>query len=258
MSFTATTSLTAIALFVFLLAFLELGRRLGIALANGREGGIKGAGAVEGAVFGLLGLILAFTFSGAANRFDVRRQLINAEASAIGTAYLRLDLLDGDVRAVLQDQFRRYLDVRLETYRNAEDETATRAKLAEGATLQNVIWTQSLAEAKKPGATPSAAMLLLPALNQMFDTAMARDVATQNHPPKVIYALLYALSLVAALLAGVSMSSHPTRSWLHMVLFSTMISITLFVVLDIERPLVGLIRIDGADQVLIELRANLK
>ena len=62
-------------------------------LARDPEGLAKGTGAAEGAVFGLLGLILAFSFSGAATRFEQRRHLITEEANAIGTAYLRLDLL---------------------------------------------------------------------------------------------------------------------------------------------------------------------
>ena len=61
-------------------------------LAAGSEHEVSGAGIVEGAVFALLGLLLAFTFAGAASRFDDRRKLIVEESNAIGTAYLRLDL----------------------------------------------------------------------------------------------------------------------------------------------------------------------
>jgi len=71
------------------------------------EGARAGAGAVEGSVFGLLGLLIAFTFSGAAFRFDARRQLAVEETNAIGTAYLRLDLLPADKQPALRDSFRR-------------------------------------------------------------------------------------------------------------------------------------------------------
>ena len=59
------------------------------------DGSIAGLGAIEGAVFGLMGLLIAFTFSGAASRFEARRQLILQETNAIGTAYLSLYLLPG-------------------------------------------------------------------------------------------------------------------------------------------------------------------
>jgi hypothetical protein len=113
-----------------MLIFSEIGRRIGIArLAHDPEGLTKGAGAAEAAVFGLLGLLIAFTFSGAASRFEDRRDLIAAESNAIGTAYLRIDLLPGDAQPDIGALFRRYADARLATYRDVADQTATQAKL---------------------------------------------------------------------------------------------------------------------------------
>src|SRR4051794_21066793 len=76
------------------LLLLEVGRRIGHKRHNADpEDPSVGLGAVDGAVFGLMGLLIAFTFSAAATRFDARRALIVEEANAIGTSYLRLDLL---------------------------------------------------------------------------------------------------------------------------------------------------------------------
>lgn len=86
--------LSILALIAALLLFIEFGRRIGrYQLARNQKGLAKGAATAEGAVFGLLGLLIAFTFSGAAERFEQRRHLTTEEANAIGTAYLRLDLL---------------------------------------------------------------------------------------------------------------------------------------------------------------------
>src|SRR6187455_2165271 len=94
MAFETIFTLMTVALFAAMLLCLEIGRRVGTArLARDPDGLTKGASAAEGAVFALLGLLLAFTFSGAASRFEDRRWFINDEANAIGTAYLRLDLL---------------------------------------------------------------------------------------------------------------------------------------------------------------------
>jgi hypothetical protein len=102
-----------IVLFVVVLACLRGGWWLGrrhYRIAG--EGAHDGLGAVEGAVFGLMGLLVAFTFTGAADRFDDRRQLITEEVNAVSTAWLRLDLLPDKARESVRDLFRQYLDAR--------------------------------------------------------------------------------------------------------------------------------------------------
>ena len=98
--------------------FLEMGRRF--ALRRKREdpeGAEKGLGAVEGAIFGLMGLLIAFTFSGAGERFQHRRDLILQETNDIGTAWMRIDLLPADAQPQMRQLFREYLDARLRTLR---------------------------------------------------------------------------------------------------------------------------------------------
>jgi len=119
-----TAFVSAAGLFVGILLFAEIGRRIGIAkLTRDPEGLTKGASAAEAAVFGLLGLLIAFTFSGAASRFEDRRHLITADANAIGTAYLRIDLLPGDTQPEMKELFRRYVDVRSATYQDFADQS---------------------------------------------------------------------------------------------------------------------------------------
>lgn len=111
-------SAIAVGLFLALSAvvyvLIEIGRQTGNRQAiKDEEGARIGLGAVEGALFGLMGLLMAFTFSGAASRFDTRRQLILQEANAIGTAWLRLDLLKPATREPLRQLFRDYLEARI-------------------------------------------------------------------------------------------------------------------------------------------------
>ena len=259
MYFALIASLSAAGLFLGMLICSEVGRRIGIAkLARDSEGLTKGAGAAEAAVFGLLGLLIAFTFSGAASRFEDRRHLVTSEANAIGTAYLRVDLLPGDAQPEIKGLFRRYLDARSATYQNMEDQAATKAKLAEGAALQGELWTKSLAATLRPGAPTQAAMLLLPALNEMIDITTTRVMANQNHPPLVVFLLLCGLSLVGALLVGYGTSTDKDRNWFHTVVFAAFLSLTVYVIIDIEFPRLGLIRVDAADQVLRDLRKSME
>jgi hypothetical protein len=244
-------------LFVGMLVLQEAGRRFGERrLARAADGGIR-AGAIEGAVFGLLGLLIAFTFAGAASRFDDRRHLVIEEANMIGTAWLRIDVLPASAQPALRDLFRRYLDSRLETYRKVPDMEAVRLELARSASLQNDIWTAAVA-ASRTADTTAASMLLLPALNQMIDITTTRTMATQIHPPPVVFVMLAAVAFTSAFVGGYGMAGGKTRSWIHTVAFATVVAATVYVILDLEYPRIGLIRVDAVDQVLVDLRRSMK
>src|SRR5436189_855053 len=157
MSHAVTVFLFTVGLFFGMLLFLEIGRRIGIRRMK-EDGGTagEGVGAVDGAVFALLGLLIAFTFSGAASRFDTRRQLIVEETNDIGTAYLRLDLLPVDAQPGLREKFRAYLDTRLEVYRKLPDFAAAQEEMVKANRLQVEIWRQSVAASRAPGASAAA------------------------------------------------------------------------------------------------------
>jgi hypothetical protein len=156
-------------MFLGMVLLLDLGRRIGARrLALDPEGARVGLGVVEGAVFSLLGLLLAFTFAGAATRFEGRRHLIVEEANIIGTAWLRIHLLPPIDQPAMRDLFRQYLDSRLASYRKLPDVAAAMAERARSVELQGQIWSQAVAACRDSG-SQAAHMLLLPALNSMFD-----------------------------------------------------------------------------------------
>jgi hypothetical protein len=97
-------------------------------------------------------------------------------------------------------------------------------------------------------------VVLLPALNQMIDITTTRSVARLNHPPKVIYFVLAGLSLVGALLVGHVTAASKMRNWFYLLLFAVTLSLTFYLILDLEFPRMGLIRMDASDQTMIALR----
>jgi hypothetical protein len=250
---------TALAAFLFVavVAMLEVGRRLALRRAA-RDGESPGTGALAGAVYGLLALLIAFTFSGAASRFDSRRQLVVEEANAIGTAYLRIDMAPPAAQPALRDSFRRYLDARIGVYRKLPDLAAARAELDRATQLQGEIWTQAVAACRMPDSHPSLVLLLLPALNEMIDITTTRTMATRIHPPVVIFVMLVLLALVSAVLTGFDLGRSDGRRWLHMLGYAAILSVTVYVIIDIEFPRLGFIRVDAIDQVLVDLRASMK
>lgn len=248
----------SIGLFLAMLVVLELGRRFGMRrLKQDPEGARAGAGTVEGAVFALLGLLIAFTFSGAAGRFDTRRQLIVEETNQIGTAYLRLDLLRAEAQPALREKFRQYLDSRIETYRKLPDMAAAKRELGKTVALQGEIWRLAVAASKAEGAAPGAPVLLLPALNGMFDIVTTRTLATEIHPPTIIFVMLISLALASALMVGYAMAGSKGHNWLHVVALPLVIAASIYVILDIEYPRFGFIRVDAFDHALLELRRGM-
>lgn len=258
MSLTWIAVLSAAALFLGMVAFSEAGRRLKIArLALDPEGVPRAVGLAEGAIFALLGLVIAFTFTGAVTRFQDRRGLVTDEANAIGTAYLRLDLLSPDVQPEMRDLFRQYMDLRLSTYLTAQKDAAALAKLAETEVVQEEIWTKAITRSIESGAHPDAGKLLLPALNDMFDIRTIRVTSTQNHPPQIVFILLVGLSLTSAFLVGYGISNDKDHAWLHTAVMAFILALAFYAIVDIEYPRLGFIRIDSADQVLTDLRESM-
>jgi hypothetical protein len=259
MNFAFSILLLTGGMLVAMMIFLEIGRRIGVRrTAQYPEGARAGVSTLEGSVFGLLGLLIAFTFSGAMSRFDDRRHLIVEESNDIGTAYLRVDLLPGASQPAVRKLFRQYLDSRLEAYRLVPDMAAVNKELARSAKLQGEIWRQSIAASQLPGAHPDAAKLLLPALNAMIDITTTRTLASKFHPPRIVFILLFVLALSSSLLAGHAMAEGKGRTWIHMLLFSLAMAAAIYVILDVEYPRMGFIRVTDMDQALIELRNSMK
>jgi hypothetical protein len=245
-------------LFLGALACLRLGWRWGRArLRHEGEESVTGLGAVDAAIYGLMGLLIAFTFTGAAQRFDYRRELIIQEVNAIGTAYLRLDILEPDARAELKAQFKQYLDARMAIYANASDNDKVASSLARMAELQRAIWAQLIAAAKQDP-TVRTTSFVLPPVNEMFDLANTRLLATRQHPPVVIYFMLAFLVLVSALLAGFGMAKSQRQSLIHVFGFAAVVSIAVYLILDLEFPRLGLLRVDAFDQAFLELRRSME
>jgi hypothetical protein len=245
-------------LFLGMITLMEAGRHIGVRL-QGKQGGIASAGfgVLEGALFALMGLILAFSFSGAGERLDARRQLIVEEANCVGTAYLRLDLLPTQAQPELREKFRQYVDARLAAYAALPDMAKTQAAIDRSITIQNEIWTKAVAATKQPAGSLQATLLVIPALNEMFDIGNTQYMSAKIHPPLVIYVLMGVLILICSLLAGFEMGFNRNRSWLHVFAFATLLAITVYTIIELEFPRLGLVNVSNFDQTLVDIRNSM-
>lgn len=243
-------------LFVAMIVAAEAGRRLGRASRRrADEVDAVGTSAVDAAVLGLLGLLIAFWFSSAGMRLDMRRSLIVEEANAIGTAWLRLSILPEDARASVRDLFRGYLDTRL-AQRPSAAFAESRAELSDRLKDQrDTIWRQAVAAVPRCESDETAA-IMLSAVNEMFDAGTRHQAAYRAHTPTEILILLLFVSVFAALLAGHDMAGAKRFKWLHVAVFASVTSVTIWVIYDLEMPRYGLIRIDDYDATLLDVRAD--
>ncbi len=257
--FTLVSAGLAVALFVGIVICLEAGRDWGTyqIAVHGAEAR-TGVGMVDGAVYAMLALLLGFSFNGAAARFDARRALIAQEVNAIGTAWQRIDVLPADAQTTaIRSGVQRYVDAILESYAQKSGATDPFSETAEMTNAQGDLWSHAVAACIAP-AGERARMLLLPALNEMFGLVEQERLARRIHPPAIVYVMLALTALASSLFAGYGMAGTPTRNWLFTVGVAATISSILYVIVELEYPRRGLVRVDEMDQALVELRATMR
>ncbi len=212
-------------------------------------------GAINGTLLGLLGLLLAFTFSMASSRFDTRRQVIVEEANNIGTVILRTDIYPDSVRQLLRDNLEKYVEARIIFYRAGLD----RGKIAEGFTktdsLSHKIWLIAANYAKVNDVITRTSQLI-PALNAMIDITTTRRAANEATIPDSIMYFLFILCICSAFLLGYDNKNK--IDWIVVMGLAIMLSSTVFTIIDLDRPRSGLIKMDGPNQKIIELRSMFK
>jgi len=258
MSYLSFTYVIVPVFLVAMLLLMSVGHRVGThRIHEDTESVRMGLVSVETAVFGVLGLILAFTYSGASTRFELRRTVAVQEANALGTAWLRLDLVPQPAQADLKEKMRRYGRVHVAAYDALPDYNAFHAKLAQAKSMQSEIWVAAVAAVRD--APAPAAQLVLPAINDLIDMTGTREALAEVRTPGAILALLMVLAVACRFLAGYGLAgAKPTSRRLHMVGFAVVLTGVIYIVLDYDHPRMGLIRVDFADDALESAVSSMK
>lgn len=240
--------LIAVGLFLGLFMALELGFRAGRRAVREREAPSSAQlGAIQGATLGLLGLLLGFSFAGAAGRFMDRQHLIVREANAIGTAYLRADLLPpehaAEVRAALEQYVTHRLEVsaRLILGLQREDRAAI-------AGFHDRLWHGAASGVRD---APALMVAVLNPVNEVIDLHGERIAASRRHLPGLVLGLLLVCSVLAVGAIGYGCGTSNRRCIPMTGALTVLIAITLWTIIDLDYPRAGLIRL--SDRPLAEL-----
>jgi hypothetical protein len=230
-------------LFVLLLVVLPLAAALGATVlhrhmplaAEAREN----YKIVQGATLTLLALLIGFTLSMAVSRYDQRKNLEEEEANAIGTEYLRADLIGGEGAARTKALLARYVEARIEFYktRNAEELDQINRHTSD---LQAQLWAQ-VRDAAKAQPNPITA-LVVGGMNDVINSQGYTQAAWINRIPISAWALMIIIAAISNLMQGYGAQGKNGRRVLLLVLPIT-VTLSLTLIADIDSPRGGFIRV---------------
>lgn len=231
------------ALTALLLIAAEVGYRVGQRHAKNHESaGQTGYLTHEVSALGVLALLLGFTFSMTAGKFDLRRDLIVQEANAIGTTALRADLLPEPFAGQIRTQLSAYTRTRLALFDAGIDAQRRDAALAESEQIHAQIWAvaKSVLDINRIDVGTG---LFIQSLNEMIDVHGKQKASFDYHIPDAIYALIYAVAMFAFGLSGIAAGYQKSRSRVTTLVMIALVMSVIFFIVDLDRPQRGLLQI---------------
>ncbi|HVS45126.1 MAG TPA: hypothetical protein VMS32_00465, partial [Verrucomicrobiae bacterium] len=239
--------------FVFLIVLLPLtlvalalGYGLTIRYGKPQDGHAETAfGLGQRAIFGLIALILAFSFSFAAQRFQARHDLVVNEAEAISTTYLRADFLPAAQRSRFRRSLIAYDKTRLETYADVSNALAEGRATDRGTALQTQLWAIASGAARGDPRNPFY-NALTSSMNETIDVSEQQAAALDNHIPSAIIGLVLFSIIAGAALLGVTLGRAKSPDVILAIFFCLLFNATVFTIVDLDHPQGGFIHVDVA------------
>lgn len=240
----ASDIIIAVGLFTLLLIAMEIGFRAGQRASKGSDVPAGGqVGSIQGALLGLLGLLLAFSFAAAGSRFLERQDLITEEANAIGTSTLRADLLAEPHRTNLRTALRDYTAERIELSAGLRD-GLTSGDLADIDRSHRRIWAAAMAGVND---RPHMVLSVLPPINDVIDLHSTRLAAGRKRLPTLITGVLLSCSLLAIGVMGYGSGLYGRKRLAPLTLSLTaIVAAALWITYDLDNPRAGLLQLNDA------------
>lgn len=247
----------ALGLFAAMLLLHEVGFRSGRALSDkAKKNESNGDRFLDSALSLLLGLLLAFSFSLAAGRYEHRQDLVVAESSAIENACLRCDFIGDDAsRGQCRALFKQYLDTRVEIFRAGAEPAKIAQLFAQGERIQKQLWAL-FAEQARQTPTPVAAQALQ-SMTEVMNRHGDRVDAYRRHVPGLVTAMVLGLCLVWATFTGYTQGASNIRHPIGWPAFAFLVVLVIYVTFDFDRQKDGFIMLD-ASRALLDLQTSMR
>lgn len=247
-------AIVCLILFSLMLIALWVGNRLRKKFWHVEEGDTKGGiNSLLGALFGLWGFLLAFTFSQSGNRFESVRGMIVDEANILRNTIIKADFFPDSIRTSYRSELRKYLEERIIYYDvadNREEFTKNRKELSKTA---RVLWEMTIENSKKPNLS-SAASGMAASLTSLFDIGIKREALLSFGIPGPISSMLIILALAICLVGGFTTPAIKRKEWMVIAMFAFLASTILYITMDLAMPMSGLIKPDTGQTTIVNLR----
>ena len=241
-----------IILFGLMLLIIAFGNSLRKKI-GAEEGDTKGGvNSLLGALFGLWGFILAFTFSQSGSRFENVRSLIVEEATVLRTTIIKADFFPDSIRNTYRAQLHNYLEERISYYENAMDEAKFKKNREELLKTSEALWATNVAQFKNPATNAAAANMTL-SLTTLFDIGIKREALLVAGLPSPISFMLVFLALSICFVGGFTSPIIKRKEWIIVAVFAFLASTVLYITIDLARPMEGLIKPDAGQAYIVNL-----
>ncbi len=247
----------AVSLFATIIFCNEVGFRAGRYIQSRTDSEVKAlTGSIQGSILGLLALLLGFTFSMSMQRYDNRSMALIDEANSIGTAVLRLELLPNEFKQPVRELFYDYLELRVAIGQVDLTKYQQRSDYNNKITnIQAELWALAVeATNVDPRAVTTGAFVK--SLNDVIDSQGKRNALLQMHVPEVVLMLLFVVFISSGGMMGYSAGLSGQRIIAPVVLVSLLITLIVFIIIDLDRPKRGMIQINQAG--MVELLESVK
>lgn len=248
--------LIAFMLFISMVATIEIGYRIGVKRQTVTNEASKiHLNSIQASIIGILALLLGFTFSLSLQRYDGRSEAVVDEANAIGTTYLRTQLLPKTLRKDVQASLRQYVDLRVQEGKVSLSNYPLRKVMLDKTTnAQTRLWGYAI-RAAEIDPNPVRTGLFIQALNEVIDNFGKRNATINRHVPELILLLLYGTFLLAGVILGFNSGVAGHRPSMVGYLMVLIIVILVYIIIDLDRPRRGFIAVNQAP--LLELQTSL-